>query len=212
MTTQILNEIRVWSAFKPFLRILNAYNCDKFRYGTRWRFNSQNVFYAFSSTMMVFLLLATIILLVWHLIEINVSLENYLVELPIAISILQMEVIFITLLLKNRIITTTIQRLQGIIDQRKIFPIIFQVPEVQLQCKFILLKESENVNYFIRMRWIKAIVSNLQRFGSKTRLHNYDFSESLHFINVDISFVTGDVPNFICHFWISTTATMDFST
>lgn len=138
MATHILNEIRVLKAFRPFLSILNAYNWDKFHYGANWRSNPQNIFYAFSSTMIVFLLPATVILLFWYLIEISVSFGIFLVELPIAISILQMEVIFIALLLKNRTVTTTIQRLQQIIDQRKCVWFLQSLRKCP-QCKFPLI-------------------------------------------------------------------------
>lgn len=118
-----IRQVTVLNSFKPLLRLLNAYNRENFDCSS-WTSILRNSFYVFAATMMIFTMAAFITLILWHLIEENTSLENFIVELPIAFSIFQMEVIFIALLLKNRTVISTIWRLQEIIDQREcVWPI-----------------------------------------------------------------------------------------
>lgn len=118
-----IRQVTVLNSFKPLLRLLNAYNRENFDCSS-WTSILRNSFYVFAATMMIFTMAAFITLILWHLIEENTSLENFIVELPIAFSIFQMEVIFIALLLKNRTVISTIWRLQEIIDRREcVWPI-----------------------------------------------------------------------------------------
>lgn len=113
-----IRQVSVLNAFTPFLRLLNAYNRENFHRST-WHSILRSGFCAFGATMIIFIMPAFVVLLCWHLTEANANFENFLLILPLALSILQMEVIFIALLFKNRTLLSTICRLQEIIDQRE---------------------------------------------------------------------------------------------
>lgn len=129
MTTTNPKEISISRAFRPFLRQLNAFNCENFQYNnTKWRSILRNVFYAFASTMMIFLLAAISVLAFWFLIEINANLKRFFVSLPLVISTTQMEITLIVLLMKNRVINNTIDRLQSLVNQRELFIALLSNP------------------------------------------------------------------------------------
>lgn len=118
MATLNVSEFCVLSAFRPFLRLLNAFNRDHFCYKDCCS-KLRSVFYVICATMMVLLIAVVIIFAFWYLIEINASMKSFFVSLPILFSTLQMGLTFIALLLTNSTITNTVNRLQELIVQRK---------------------------------------------------------------------------------------------
>lgn len=110
------DKVRVFNAFSPFLRLLNAYNKDNFH---QERFTPRSVCDAAGATMLIILIPTLIVLVVWFLIEVNANFKKFIVQLPLILSVLQMELTFLALMMKSRNITNTINRLQLIIDQRE---------------------------------------------------------------------------------------------
>lgn len=111
------NKIKILAELNAYLRILTAYNKDNFNH-RHWRCLLHSVFYAICSTMIILLVPVFISLGIWYLLENNVDLKRFIVALPLLLSLLQIEVTFVAMLTKNRVINETIEQLQRIIDQR----------------------------------------------------------------------------------------------
>lgn len=116
-----VNRIRVLSAFKPFLRLIEAYNAENFEnfHYTDLRQFLDWVRPAFISTVLNVGLSAFILFGVWDLTELYKELQKFVVALPLVISLLQMEITLIALMAKNRAISAIIQQIQRVIEKRK---------------------------------------------------------------------------------------------
>lgn len=112
------DKVRVFNAFSPFLRLLNAYNKENFYHD---KFTSRSLCDVIGATLLIILIPMLIVLVLWFLIEVNANFKKFIVQLPLILSILQMELTFLALMMKSRNITNTINRLQLIIDQRECF-------------------------------------------------------------------------------------------
>lgn len=111
------NKIHVLKEFKPYLRLIKAFNLDNFRNtGNRHRILN-SVFDAFATSSIIFSIPIFLILGVWYLIENDADLRKISVALPILISILWMWLIFIALMAQNRIIRDIIDQLQRVVGQ-----------------------------------------------------------------------------------------------
>lgn len=108
-------RICVLHAFRPYLRLLTAFNYEHFRHSS-W---GQSVSYAICLTVMILFVLVLIILGFWYLIEINAGLRKAVVSLPILFSLLQMEIAFIAMVANNSNILKMIDGIQKVIDQSK---------------------------------------------------------------------------------------------
>lgn len=111
-------RIRVFKELDFLSCLLSAYSRKNFRCHN-WSFILRSVIYALGSTTMIIFLLIDVLLMIWHLIAVNADFEKFCDSLPLVFSVLQMEIIFIALMLKHRVITKTVNRLQAITNQRK---------------------------------------------------------------------------------------------
>lgn len=114
-------ELCVLSAFRPFLRILNAFNSDSFHSDNNknsW-FIRSSVFCAFGAILIGAAIFNYFVLIAWYLFENGANLEKCMIAVPILVTLLQLELTFIALVGKNTIITETIEQLHGVINQRK---------------------------------------------------------------------------------------------
>lgn len=109
----ILNE------FKPYFRIINAFNPEHF-HGRDWRALLFSGFFAFCLVLFVCLVPIYIILGSWYLLENESDLVEIAVTVPILATLLQMELTFVALIMENHTIIETMDRLQRVIDQRKL--------------------------------------------------------------------------------------------
>lgn len=110
------NKIHALNGLKPYLRLIQAYNDENFR-DHNWRNILNSVFYAFCATDVIILLPIFILLAVWYLIENDADLIKVVIAVPLLATLLQMELAFITLLMKNRMAIEMIDRLQQVIDK-----------------------------------------------------------------------------------------------
>lgn len=109
-------KIHALNGLKPYLRLIQAYNDENFR-DHNWRNILNSVFYAFCATGVIILLPIFILLAVWYLIENDADLIKVVIAVPLLATLLQMELAFITLLMKNRMAIEMIDRLQQVIDK-----------------------------------------------------------------------------------------------
>lgn len=112
------NRIIVLSAFSPYLHLLKAFNADNF-HQKDWRAMLHSIFDAFISIMIIFLIPTYCVLDFWNLIDIGAEMSKIVVAFPLIISGFQFVLIYIALVLANRTISETIDRLQEAIDRRK---------------------------------------------------------------------------------------------
>lgn len=112
------NQIRVFSSFKPFLQLLQSYNTENYKKCRRAQL-VKNIGLAFGMTVLIALLPISIVLIIWCLIDKNVTLQKVVVIAPLILTIFQLFVKICSLVTKNRHVNETIARLQGVIDQRK---------------------------------------------------------------------------------------------
>lgn len=113
-------NIHVLNGFKPFLRLLKAFNSDiLFHYNSNWRLALHSAKYAFYSTMILISSVNLILFGCWYLLETGAMLETIVVSLPLLMGLLQTTTSFIAMLIRNRIIIEAINRMQNVVDQRK---------------------------------------------------------------------------------------------
>lgn len=107
--------VHVLHKLRAFLRLMNAYNPAYFRENT-----PRSVAFAICATGIIFLIPIFISLGALYLIENNAELRKVVVALPIMFTFGQTDAAFVAILLKYRIINETIDRLQTVVDQRKL--------------------------------------------------------------------------------------------
>lgn len=117
-------KIHIFSEFKPFLRVITAFNSENF-HDRYWRGNLHNITYAFVSAFINLLLFIVNSLAIWYLIEIGDNFKKLFVASPSAMGLLQMQITSITMILKNRKIHATFERLQQLVDHRKFACFLF---------------------------------------------------------------------------------------
>lgn len=113
-------KICIFKEFRPFLRLLTAYNRNNFRHQNPRR-NMHSVFYALFTTLLIPLLPLLIILGFWYLFENGSDSRKIIVGFPVIISIVLTALTFIALVVKNRRISETINEMQKMVNQRKLF-------------------------------------------------------------------------------------------
>lgn len=116
MATQ--RHFHVLDKFRPYLHLLQVYNSSNFPL-ENWHHILHKAVYALVAFLVNMALVMVIILGIWDLIENRVDLRKVVAGLPILTSLLQMEVKFVALILKNHTVNDTINKLQRIINQRK---------------------------------------------------------------------------------------------
>lgn len=111
-------DIRILSEFRPYLRLLTAYDRNHYRQRNSGR-TLRSLYYPIATTSVVFGIPFMVILAVWHVIDNGGNLGMITVALPVQTSIIQMEITFISLMMKSRTISKTFDKIQEIIDRRK---------------------------------------------------------------------------------------------
>lgn len=121
-TITILNELRRKSW------IITMYNRESFQIASRskWLHNIATVFIFTGSLIMFGLVLVTS---VWHCFESNFNIKETSLAIPISICIVQMIAMYISMAMNNRKISQLIDRLQRVVEKRKIF---LQMPTTKL--------------------------------------------------------------------------------
>lgn len=129
------HRISVLGEIKPFIRFLNAYNFHTIAQNTSWRHTLHNIFYSLGAVAIIPSIPTTVILAIWYLIDIDADLKKFVVAFPLLISFFQMELTFVALLMKRRIIIETINRVEKVANQRESSHRIYE--KVELKHVFI---------------------------------------------------------------------------
>lgn len=115
-------EIHVLQEFKPLLRILQAFNSEHF---DRHRNNRSNVLqtvcYPLGAFLGLFLVLTTILLGIWHLIDSADDFRKVVVGIPLILTIINEFIGGVSMLIENRTISDCIEHLQRIVDKSQFF-------------------------------------------------------------------------------------------
>lgn len=111
-------HFRVLKQFRLYLRFLKGYNFDNFQH-KNWHKIVNSVCYALGTTMIILLIPAYGILAFWSVLERGADLKKMVVTIPLLCTGLQFESTYIALMMRNHIISQTIDQLQTIIDRRK---------------------------------------------------------------------------------------------
>lgn len=109
-------SVYVFSALKPFLRLITAFNRDNFlqKHGQNYL---RGVFNAILAALTHLVLILFLLLMVWPLIKNGADLKELMVLLPMVISLFQVHSSLIGFTMANRDVTDTIKFLQHIVDR-----------------------------------------------------------------------------------------------
>lgn len=114
-------KIIVLHAFDPYLRILKAYNPEKFKQKNQFQI-LQSICLAFGVTILSALIPIWFGLAIWSLADKNTSImRGIVVAVPLLFTIIQLFVQFVAFEVKNQNILETIDKLQATVDQRKFY-------------------------------------------------------------------------------------------
>lgn len=97
-------KIHIFKGLHPHLRLITAYTPE-----------NVHVFFTLCATIILIVIPIPVVLATWHLVEMG-NLMKIVVAVPILTNLLAMELAFITLIWKNRIVMGMIARLQGVIE------------------------------------------------------------------------------------------------
>lgn len=114
----VTREIRVLNAFRPYFRLMTAYNSEHFR-STHLRHIRRSIFYAIFSTTMIVTLIILSVFIAWYLGENEAKLKRFVVSLPMIFTLMQMVLTFIGMMLTNHTTSETINQIQRVVDQRE---------------------------------------------------------------------------------------------
>lgn len=116
----MFNEIHVLNAFTPFLRLLQAYNSDNFHHNNRPRIR-QSIYYAIAATIIIFFVPIYGLLTLWDALDSGAGnvMKKIVTALPLLLTGLQVEFTYIALMVRNRSICETVDRLQNVIKRRE---------------------------------------------------------------------------------------------
>lgn len=118
----------IFTEYRPFHSLITAYNLENFHH-PNWRCKLQSIYCVFWTTLINLFVPILTIFLTWFLIENGAKFNQIVVALPIVISSLQMELILIALIMRNRIITETIKRIEDLVNQRELAHRIYEQAE-----------------------------------------------------------------------------------
>lgn len=114
-----MTEVATLTAFRPYLRILQAFNWENFAVPRKERLS--RIPYACAVGLGAIMLAAMIALGFWQIADEHFSMRIFTTSFPIIISLTQVLLAFVLLASKNRQITATIHHLQAIITDREFF-------------------------------------------------------------------------------------------
>lgn len=113
----VSGRIRVLRAFSACHRILRAFHRDNFQSSDR-RDILRSTFHALCAALIIVLVSIYFVLAAWYLVDNATDLRIIVVILPIVISLLYIDLTFIAMVVQNRSVTETINRLQRVVDRR----------------------------------------------------------------------------------------------
>lgn len=113
-------RIQVMKAFKPYMRILRIYDTDNY-HGHDFRTIIGNIIFAIMISFFTMVSFPIIIVCgVWLCVDLDFDLNKISSTAPITIHTLQYLLVYISFTLRNTEIQDTINRLQSIVNRRKL--------------------------------------------------------------------------------------------
>lgn len=113
------NRNSVLNAFRPYLRLLKAYNKENFHHCTNWRHAIHRVLDAICLTLLILAIPIVVTLGVWYLAENCADWKKAVTLLPLLFSLLQLTLTFAAMIIKNQTISKTVDQVQIVVNQRK---------------------------------------------------------------------------------------------
>lgn len=110
-------KLRVLKEFRPYLAFFQVYNNDKYQNCERSQV-LKSIFRLLYVTISYGFLIMLFILGVWYVIDVRFNM-NDISTVSLLLSTFILIITFIIFVRKNRMINTTVDRLQHIVDQRK---------------------------------------------------------------------------------------------
>lgn len=124
-----LQKIHVLHQFRPYLQLITRNRHEIGHFSKSWRCILRSICdVLFYCTKMFLSLPAMIILGIWYLIENEADLREAVVSLPLVISLIEIQMIFIAMLMEARTVTETIEQLQRLVDRRESILIVYSCP------------------------------------------------------------------------------------
>lgn len=153
------DKIHVLKQLNSYIPLIKAYNAESFVYSDRRTF-LHRIFWAFCATVIILVLPIFAIVAIWYLIEKDAGLKKFIVAFPILFGLLQVEVTYITLVMKNHSISEMIDRLQRMIDQRKnIFSFTFLNPLEETGLAFLFSFFLSRFLFYFGILWAFLSIS-----------------------------------------------------
>lgn len=115
---ELPRKLCVMHAFRPYLRLLGAFNAENFP--VRQQSSRLRAYDASAIAISMLLLLIATLLSFLKIVDEHFRMVVFTTTFPIFISMIQVISTFFVLTSKNRMVTATIERLQAIIGNRKI--------------------------------------------------------------------------------------------
>lgn len=109
-------KVRVLVAFKPHIRILNAFNSENFEETNQCL---PNILFSLCLAISAVLTPIVAILAIWYLVENDATMGAVVFAAGPIFTILQWFFTVLELTRKNRVISRTIQQIEGVVDERK---------------------------------------------------------------------------------------------
>lgn len=111
-------RIRVLNQFRPYLRLLQAFNIENYRHHD-WHSTRRSICYGCCAFLIGTFTLTLVFFSFWFVIDNDCDFGKLVVVLPLQISVTQMELTFFSLVKNNRIIDETIERLRLVVGKRE---------------------------------------------------------------------------------------------
>lgn len=120
MAVTLKMRILVFSEFRPYLRILSAFNIDNFC-GKDLSLIGKHILLVFWLLILVISMISVAVLSYWNCVDTGLTMDKLGFTLPIVLSIVQTLLTHMSLSLNNCLISEAIEFLQFAVDERKFF-------------------------------------------------------------------------------------------
>lgn len=195
-----LQEIHVLAKFRPFLRLIEAFNSETLRHRS-WYLDLLGICYVLCATIMLFIIPLIVILIVWYLIESGGEMRISVALIPIAISVVQFYLTFVALIVNNRIMSEAIDQIQEAVSRRKCLESSCRLPTATFTAGSPLFTRRllgfQEIATIVRARWVQAC------------LDHPNACQNVNSNNCDAVHTVGHVPDSIRCFPLSAAAVLD---
>lgn len=112
------DRIIILSKFRPYLRLLCAYQPDNFRQNDGWRSQLFGVVCAFYATLMIGSMAVVSALMFWNLLESHAHVKVLVVSIPMTISLVEVCLIYVALVWESATAAKMVERIQQLVRLR----------------------------------------------------------------------------------------------